>query len=132
MKIPVFGNKKCANGGDLQDPLISVVEMVIRAKKGNPVSYPLYNDKNELKKRVVNIWHHGRVKKKEQCGHPTQKPIYACEQLIRMATNENEYVVDPFCGSGAVLRAAKKLNRTFDGCDIEKEYVSLTIENLKN
>ncbi len=131
LKTPIFWNKKCANGGDLRDPPISVVEMVIRASKGKPQSYPVFNEDNELKKKIVNCWDYGRVPKSEYCGHPTQKPVFLCEQLIRMATKEGEYVVDPFCGVSSTLVAAKQLSRRFDGCDIDNEFVSKSKSRLR-
>lgn len=130
VRNPIYWNKKCANGGSLSDPPINVVETMIRATKGNPQCYPVYNEKRELKQRIVNVWNYGRVKKKEYAGHPTQKPVILGQQLIRMSTTEGDLVVDPYCGSGSFLVAAKQLKRHYIGGDIHDPYVEISKNRL--
>lgn len=69
-------------------------------------------------------------KAKERAGYPTQKPILLLERIIEIATEENDIVLDAFCGSGTTLVAAKLLNREFIGIDISAEAVKLTNERL--
>lgn len=54
--------------------------------------------------------------------HPTQKPLALMETLIALTTLENQVVLDPFCGSGTTLVAAKKLGRRYIGMEINEEY----------
>lgn len=56
-------------------------------------------------------------KAKERTGYPTQKPIELLEKIIQISTDEGDSVLDPFCGSGTTLVAAKMLNRSFIGVD---------------
>ena len=42
----------------------------------------------------------GFVGKKEQTGHPAQKPLKVIEPLIMMSTVPGDIVVDPMCGCG--------------------------------
>lgn len=63
--------------------------------------------------------------------HPTQKPIRLMQSLIELATQEEQIVLDPFCGSGSTLVAAKLLNRKFIGYELNKEYYSVAEERLK-
>lgn len=51
--------------------------------------------------------------------HPTQKNLSLMEQLVKIHSNENNTVVDPFMGSGTTGLACKNLGRKFIG--IEKE-----------
>ncbi len=62
---------------------------------------------------------------KERCGYPTQKPILLLEKIIELVTDEGDLVLDPFCGSGTTLVAAKLLNRKYIGIDISKEAIEL-------
>jgi site-specific DNA-methyltransferase (adenine-specific) len=71
-------------------------------------------------------------KAKERVGYPTQKPILLLERIIEIATNENDVVLDAFCGSGTSLVAAKLLNREFIGIDISAEATELTNQRLAN
>ena len=54
--------------------------------------------------------------------HPTQKPLALMRALIELTTVENQVVLDPFCGSGSTLVAAKQLNRQYIGIEISEEF----------
>ena len=71
-------------------------------------------------------------KAKERTGYPTQKPVVLLERIVELVTDEGDTVVDPFCGSGTTLVAAKLLNRKFVGIDISKDAVELTRQRLKD
>lgn len=64
-------------------------------------------------------------KEKEFGNHPTQKPIKLLKRLVEAATNPNDIILDPFCGSGTTGIAAKMLNRQFIGIEIDENYLSL-------
>ncbi len=63
-------------------------------------------------------------------GYPSEKPPAVSEVLIRQSTDAGDIVVDPFCGSGSVGVAARKLGRRFLGSDICPEAVEVTRERL--
>jgi site-specific DNA-methyltransferase (adenine-specific) len=70
-------------------------------------------------------------KAKERTGYPTQKPLILLERIIEMTTDENDLVVDPFCGSGTTLVAAKLKNRRSLGMDISSDAVVLSKNRLE-
>lgn len=55
---------------------------------------------------------------KQRLGYPTQKPEKLLEKIILASSNENDIVLDPFCGCGTTLVAAQRLNRRWIGIDI--------------
>lgn len=55
--------------------------------------------------------------------HPATFPIGLPEFFIKLLTEPEDVVYDPFMGSGTTLLAAKNLNRHFIGTDIFNEYV---------
>lgn len=63
-------------------------------------------------------------------GYPTEKPFHLMKIVVENLSNEGEIVVDPFCGSGSAMKAAKVLNRAYIGNDISPEAVSLTNSRL--
>lgn len=64
--------------------------------------------------------------------HPTQKPLKLLERILIASTNENDIIFDPFAGSSTTGIAAIKHNRAFVGCEIEDDYISLSIKRLKH
>jgi site-specific DNA-methyltransferase (adenine-specific) len=69
-------------------------------------------------------------KAKERTGYPTQKPILLLERVIEICTDAGDLVLDPFCGSGTTLVAAKLLGRSAVGIDISEEAVGLAKRRL--
>ena len=72
----------------------------------------------------------GFVGKKEQTGHPAQKPQKIIEPLIRMATVEGETVLDPMCGAGTTGMVCADLNRRAILADIDKHWTRVTCERI--
>lgn len=71
-------------------------------------------------------------KAKERTGYPTQKPILLLEKIIKLVTDPGDLVVDPFCGSGTTLLAAKLLGRKYIGIDKSNDAVKLSLQRLQN
>ena len=63
--------------------------------------------------------------------HPTQKPLTACEWLIKTYSNEGETILDPFAGSGSVGHACVNLNRHFIGCELDKGYYDIATKRIE-
>ena len=55
--------------------------------------------------------------------HPCQMPESLLARIIRVSTNENGWVLDPFNGSGTTTVVAHKLRRTYTGVEISQQYV---------
>ena len=58
----------------------------------------------------------------ENTAHPTQKPEKLIAKLILASSNENDFVFDPFLGSGTTSVAAKKLGRNYSGVEQNPSY----------
>ncbi|MXY47391.1 MAG: site-specific DNA-methyltransferase [Chloroflexi bacterium] len=54
----------------------------------------------------------------ERLGYPTQKPLALLERIVKASSNDNDVVLDPFCGCGTAIVAAANLNRRWIGIDI--------------
>jgi site-specific DNA-methyltransferase (adenine-specific) len=61
--------------------------------------------------------------------HSNQKPLSLMEWCIEQAGNP-ETILDPFCGSGTTLVAAKKLGRHFLGFELNENYCQISRERL--
>lgn len=62
--------------------------------------------------------------------HPTQKHIEVLDQLVKIHTNEGDWVFDPFLGSGTTAVACKNNNRNVIGSEIEKKYYDTTMRRI--
>jgi adenine-specific DNA-methyltransferase len=63
--------------------------------------------------------------------HPTQKPIRALTPLIRALCPPDGVVLDPFCGSGSTLVAARNTGRRFIGIELDRRYWQTASERLR-
>jgi len=64
--------------------------------------------------------------------HPTQKPICLMEYFIKILSDESDWVLDPFMGSGSVGVAAKRLKRNFIGIEISENYFQISKKRISN
>ena len=65
---------------------------------------------------------------KERLGYPTQKPMILLERIIKASSNEGDIVLDPFCGCGTTIDAARRLRRRWVGVDISSFAIDLIRE----
>ena len=72
------------------------------------------------------------ISQKEGKVHPTQKPVLLIQTLIELATQSNQIILDPFCGSGTTAVAAYNTNRRFIVGDISKEFCEIAEKRLLN
>jgi adenine-specific DNA-methyltransferase len=54
--------------------------------------------------------------------HPTQKPLGILKPLIEAFSQPGDIVLDPFCGSGSTLAAARELKRNFIGIELDPDH----------
>lgn len=60
--------------------------------------------------------------------HTTPKPVNVMEDLIDLVTDEGDFVLDPFTGSGSTLVACERRKRRFIGFEKEPPYVEVAVE----
>ena len=82
--------------------------------------------------RVENIIRHIRKIIPQIGQHPTEKPTTLASHFISLHTQLGDLVLDPFCGSGSTLVAAKKLGRHYLGIDCDQEWVDHANLRLAN
>ena len=67
---------------------------------------------------------------KERTGHPCQMPEAVLERIIRVASNPDDLVLDPFAGSGTTLAVAKRLDRRYLGVELSADYADAIKDRL--
>ena len=63
--------------------------------------------------------------------HETMKPVELLKQYIKLASQENDIVLDPFMGSGSTGIACKELNRNFIGYELDPKYFKIAQQRIK-
>ncbi|MDD3032080.1 MAG: site-specific DNA-methyltransferase [Candidatus Caldatribacteriota bacterium] len=85
-------------------------------------------------KQMRSVWAISTPKngEKKYGKHPTQKPETLLERIVLACSQENDIILDPFCGSATTGVTALKNNRKFVGIDSEKDYLDrIAIPRIK-
>ncbi len=80
-----------------------------------------------------DFWHDLKALKHsghELAGYPTQKPEALLERVIKASSNENDLILDCFCGSGTTATVAEKSNRRWIACDLGRFAIHTTRKRL--
>ncbi|MFH1407508.1 MAG: site-specific DNA-methyltransferase [Patescibacteria group bacterium] len=64
--------------------------------------------------------------------HPAVFPLDLIKELVKLLSNENDIVLDPFIGSGTTAVSAHILNRKYIGIDISQYYCDYAINRIRN
>jgi len=100
--------------------------------------YPVYKHYLDESKGVIidNLWDEiGQIATQstgERIGYTTQKPEKLLERIIICASNENDFILDPFVGGGTTIAVADRLNRQWIGIDQSVQAVKVTEMRLQN
>ena len=65
------------------------------------------------------------------CPHPAVFPLSLIRELIKLSCPPGGIVLDPYCGSGTTLVAAKKERRNYVGIDIGAKYCAYARQRVK-
>jgi site-specific DNA-methyltransferase (adenine-specific) len=105
------------------------------AGKGKSHDYRIYIDEVIKEGRAVDdVWDIPIINTsaKERLGYPTQKPEALLERIIKASSNEDDVILDPFCGCGTAVAVAERLHRKWMGIDITHLAISLIRHRLKD
>ena len=69
---------------------------------------------------------------KESLGYPTQKPLALLDRIIRASSDENDIVLDAFCGCGTALVSAQTLGRQWIGIDVSPTACRVMAKRLRD
>lgn len=83
-------------------------------------------------KAQLGVWEFNYEKRdiRDKELHPAVFPISLARKVIELFTHKGELVLDPFCGAGTSLLAAKDVERNAIGFDINKKYCELSMSRL--
>lgn len=102
----------------------------------NPPKVDATSNKMEGKKKVMpDVWTDIpslNNMSNERLGYPTQKPKELLKRIIKASSDENDSVLDPFCGCGTTIAAAEELNRNWIGIDVSPTACSVMRKRMRD
>lgn len=99
--------------------------------KGHTFNFTTQNDMHNIFAEGGITQGNERLKNEDnKTLHPTQKPLWLCQDLISKLSNEGDVVLDPFMGVGSIPLAAKNTSREFIGIEIDPLYYNYAQERL--
>ena len=63
--------------------------------------------------------------------HSTQKPESLLYRILLASTNKDDFIFDPFLGSGTTAVVAKKMGRKYLGIEREEKYFKVAKQRLE-
>lgn len=135
------GLKSALNGRD-KDDVIKYIETGIKEfNYESKRKYEITARKHQGAKRGVNLFQSVKVGKIEtsimRCNreqykyqHPTQKPVALMERIVKLISNENDTILDPFMGGGSTGIACINTNRKFIGIELDDEYFNTAVNRI--
>jgi DNA modification methylase len=102
-----------------------------RNRIGDHKHYPIFAVCNLRGKNPGNVWdiatkaHHGNE-------HFAIFPEELVERIVKFATQQADWVMDPFSGRGTTGIICRKLKRRFVGIDLYPNNISLSRRNIQN
>jgi len=73
-----------------------------------------------------------QIQGNEKLEYATQKPVKLLERIVKMFSNENDLVLDPFAGSGTTARACISTQRKYIMLDINSKGKEIFEKSIKN
>lgn len=88
---------------------------------------------NPLGKNPGDVWDIPNVKSNhvEKADHPCQFPVELIERLVLSLTNADDWVLDPFLGTGTTIVAALKHGRRGVGAEVVPKYLEVAENRIR-
>ena len=114
---------------------LNTVEFInIFVKDGPPEQFPKsFKEESRLNREewreyISTIW---RFKPEKNRRHPAPFPVELPKRLIKLFSFKEDIILDPFMGSGTTAVAALLTGRRYAGYEINKKYVRLARQRIK-
>jgi len=106
---------------------LSATEFVWIGSKGEKAWTFNFKQQKEMKNYMITS--NGSCYK--QTKHPTEKPLSLTNHLIEIHSKQNDFILDPFAGSGTTIISARELGRRFIGIEKNEDYIKMINRRLE-
>lgn len=103
------------------------------SKNGNPRRKVYWTA--DKKRPMTDYWdqfrdaHHQSI---QITGYPTEKNLDMVKMIVGASSNPGDLVIDPFCGSGTTIQAARDQGRRFIGMDASFTAAKATMRRMRH
>ena len=145
-RLNFFDIMKQLNDGSIRESGFGEIDTTVRSK-GKPKTANLLCDKpnkwagvTSYDKKIppvpdfsprTNIWWYV-TSFEDKNDHPAIFPEKLAWDHILSWSDKGDIVLDPMCGSGTTLKAAKELGRHFIGMDVSERYCGMSRKRISN
>ena len=127
-RSPAFlGKPYEPNGGIRSDATLVLMQ---RKPGGYRKPTPLQRRRSRIDRERYRQWFRQMWFSTEDDAPPAPLPVPIAERLIRMFSYWGDTVLDPFCGSGAVLAAALRCHRNGVGIEPDPEICRIAVNRV--
>lgn len=101
------------------------------SSNGNPRRKVFFDDNKGIP--IQDIWLNYRDSINQNIkttGYPTEKNIAMLKQIVTASSNEGDYILDCFCGSGTTMEAAYSLKRKWIGIDNSEKAIKAVLKRF--
>lgn len=110
IKTPIVWNKGNKGSGDLKNDWGNQTELIIYCTKG----------KKNINYRKGNVLYIPKIHSSKLI-HPTQKPTELIKEILEVSALKNDFVVDPFMGSGSTIKACNEYGLKSLGIELDNK-----------
>ena len=104
----------------------------MQTRPGNVPRYKRYLDE-QRGQPLDDLWMDiGGPGEGEYLGYDTQKPVELLERILTASSKPGDLVLDPFCGCGTTIAAARALDRQWVGIDISPFAIDLIRRRMQD
>jgi site-specific DNA-methyltransferase (adenine-specific) len=85
-------------------------------------------------KQMKDVWEYTQIPRSEKKFgyHPTQKRLDLLKRILLASSNEGDFILDPFSGSGTTGLACVILKRKYTGIELDRNYFKISAKRLSN
>jgi site-specific DNA-methyltransferase (adenine-specific) len=89
---------------------------------------------DKVAKKIKKDWFGSHAKESNQTEriHPTQKPIYVYEWILKYYAKQGDKILDTHLGSGSIAIACHDYGFELTCCELDVEYYNKAVERIKN
>lgn len=132
LRSEIIWQKPNAQPESVRDRVTREHEQLFLLSKSPKYKYDVEAVKGPNGRRLRDVWTIKTRPNPYARGHFATFPEELVERCLKIATSEDDVVLDPFLGSGTTAAVASKLGRKFVGTELNPDYIEIANTRLQH